>query len=342
MRTIFFIKTPVKTQIIDKRSFFVKKQSFLKMFFVYNPQHEHAAIQVKRVRNDFGIGCVLWILRRLVAAFGKEFWRFLSRLGAQCDHFSSFAPLSAVSQTIKTCESFSSEMVCCNNDFHSLYASAALFRVYPSSSWYGDFYFLWAILAHFLCNRMGFFIRKNERHKSGLFFLAVFGLFVTFGLSLSLFSVSAMLLAAVNGIASGGEIATSKKSTMHYSSLQITAYSWIFILLTHFPISLMNGEQQLTPAFNLEWLAMLGYAASGLGGFWLVIEGFKHVDASIGGLIGLLEIIFSFLFGVFLFDDHITLAVLLGGIIILLSAVLPDIYALKHPKEKPLPPPPPL
>ena len=187
-----------------------------------------------------------------------------------------------------------------------------------------------------------FLSEKMSAIKVVSFFLAVFGLFVTFGLSLSLFSVSAMLLAAVNGIASGGEIATSKKSTMHYSSLQITAYSWIFILLTHFPISLMNGEQQLTPAFNLEWLAMLGYAASGLGGFWLVIEGFKHVDASIGGLIGLLEIIFSFLFGVFLFDDHITLAVLLGGIIILLSAVLPDIYALKHPKEKPLPPPPPL
>ena len=45
------------------------------------------------------------------------------------------------------------------------------------------------------------------------------------------------------------------------------------------------------PAWNLEWGAMLCYALSGLGGFWLVIEGFKYVDASIGGLIGLLEII---------------------------------------------------
>lgn len=172
--------------------------------------------------------------------------------------------------------------------------------------------------------------------------LALIGLLVTFGLSLSIFSVSAMLLAALNGIASGGEVSTSKKSTEKYSSLQLTSYSWVLILITHLPLSLIMGERQVTPAFNLEWFAMLGYAASGLGGFWLVIEGFRHVDASIGGLIGLLEIIFSVVFGIVFFGDHLTTPVILGGIIIIIAAILPDAYAIKHPKEKPLPPPPPL
>ncbi len=172
--------------------------------------------------------------------------------------------------------------------------------------------------------------------------LAFIGLLLTFSLSITTFSVWAMLLAALSGIASGGEIATSKKSTDRYSSLQLTAYSWILILITHLPLSLLTGERQLIPAFNVEWLAMLGYAASGLGGFWLVIEGFKHVDASIGGLIGLIEIIFSVLFGVFLFNDHITTSFIIGGVIIVIAAILPDAYALKHPKEKPVPPPSPL
>jgi drug/metabolite transporter (DMT)-like permease len=174
------------------------------------------------------------------------------------------------------------------------------------------------------------------------FFLSLVGLLLTFGFSLTVFSLSAMFLAAISGIASGGEIATSKKSTKRYSTLQLTTYSWILILVTHLPISLLCDEPQIPPAFNLEWLAMLGYAASGLGGFWLVIEGFKHVDASIGGLIGLLEIIFSFLFGTLLFDDPLTLPAIFGGAIIILAAVLPDIHALKDPKEKPISSPPPL
>jgi drug/metabolite transporter (DMT)-like permease len=172
--------------------------------------------------------------------------------------------------------------------------------------------------------------------------LAFVGLLLTFGLSLAVFSGAAMLLAALNGIGSGGEIATSKKSTQHYSSFQITVYSWLLILATHLPISLILGEPQVIPAFNLQWMAMLGYAASGLAGFWLVIEGFKYVDASIGGLIGLLEIPMSVVLGVVLFEDLIALPVILGGCVIIASAILPDVYALCHRGEKPIPPPPPL
>lgn len=187
-----------------------------------------------------------------------------------------------------------------------------------------------------------FLAEKITTIKVISFLLAFVGLLLTFGLSLAIFSTSAMLLAALNGIGSGGEIATSKKSTQRYSSFQITVYSWLLILATHLPISLILGEPQVLPAFNLEWIAMLGYAASGLAGFWLVIEGFKSVDASIGGLIGLLEIPLSVLFGVLLFDDQIALSVILGGCMIIASAVLPDVYSLRHRKEKPIPPPPPL
>jgi drug/metabolite transporter, DME family len=173
-------------------------------------------------------------------------------------------------------------------------------------------------------------------------FLSFAGLLLTFQLSLTTFSSLALLLAALSGIASGGEVATSKKSTEKYSSLQLTVYSWILVLVSHLPASLIMGEKQIVPAWNVEWLAMLGYAASGLGGFWLVIEGFKYVDASIGSLIGLLEILFSVAFGVVLFHDHLTIDILFGGLIILVAALLPDVYALKHPKAKPIPPPPPL
>jgi DME family drug/metabolite transporter len=183
---------------------------------------------------------------------------------------------------------------------------------------------------------------KMTRIKMLALFLSLIGLALTLGLSLTTFSFWAVLLAVFSGVASGGEVATSKKSTIRYSSLQLTFYSWVLILATHLPLSLIAKEKQLLPAFNGQWAAMVGYALSGLGGFWMIIEGFKHVDASIGSLIGLLEILFAVLFGIFLFGDHLTLAILFGGLIIVTAAVLPDIYALKHPKAKPIPPPPPL
>lgn len=172
--------------------------------------------------------------------------------------------------------------------------------------------------------------------------LALIGLFLTCGLSFSTFSITAMLFAAINGIASGGEVATSKKSTHAYSSLQLVTYSWLFIFITHLPCSMIAGETQWLPTLSIVWFGMVGYALSGLVGFWLIIEGFKYVDASIGSLIGLFEIPFSILFGVMFFDDALTIAILWGGLIILAAAILPDVYALTHRHAKPAPMPNPL
>jgi drug/metabolite transporter (DMT)-like permease len=170
-------------------------------------------------------------------------------------------------------------------------------------------------------------------------FLALFGLLVTFGLSLEVFSIVALGLAALNGLASGGEVATSKKSTQKYSSLQIALYSWVFIFITHLPLSLLTHEHQLLPAFSLSWLAMLGYAGTGLAGFWLVIEGFKHIDASIGGLVGLLEIVFSLVFGLLFFGDQLRISMVIGAILILGAAMLPDLYALVMKNQETVPVP---
>ncbi len=159
-------------------------------------------------------------------------------------------------------------------------------------------------------------------------FLAFIGLLLIFGISLARFSLIALLLASINGIASGGEVATTKKSTGKYSSLQVSTYVWLGILITHLPLSLISGEYQIPLELNYTWFAMFAFAAVGLVSFWLVVEGYKYVDASIGGLIGLLEIISGVVFGIIIFKEPITITMMLGGFIILLSAMLPDISTL--------------
>ncbi len=164
-------------------------------------------------------------------------------------------------------------------------------------------------------------------------FLAFLGLFLIFGISLSIFSFLALLMAGVNGIASGGEVATTKKTTEKFSSLQIGIYVWAGILITHLPLSLLFGEKQIVPELNLVWLSMCAFALAGLISFWLVIEGYKYVDASIGGLIGLFEIIAGIDFGFIIFHEELTLLTYLGGGIIILSAMLPDLTTILSRKK---------
>lgn len=164
--------------------------------------------------------------------------------------------------------------------------------------------------------------------------LAFVGLTFVFGLSLSVFSFAGMAMAALNGTASGTEVSSSKKLS-HYPALLVTFYSWAVILVTHLIVSIGIGEVQWLPANTVEWWAMLAYSLVGLISFWLVVEGFKYVDASIGSLIGLLEIIWAILFGAIFFGEHVGLTVWIGAILIVLAGFLPDAKnILEHNRTK--------
>ncbi|TSC77778.1 MAG: hypothetical protein G01um101429_981 [Parcubacteria group bacterium Gr01-1014_29] len=155
------------------------------------------------------------------------------------------------------------------------------------------------------------------------FIVGLIGLLLTFGLSIKKFSILALFAAAMNGVASGGEVSTTKKISDTYPSLEITIFIWFGILATHLPASLLFNEKQLMPDITASWLAMFIYAATGIIGFWAVVEGFKFVDASIGGLIGLLEIVFSIGLGVVFFKETVTLSIAAGAVLILLAVALP-------------------
>lgn len=172
------------------------------------------------------------------------------------------------------------------------------------------------------------------RVKVTSFLLALVGLVLTFGLSIKEFAILALLAAALNGVASGGEVSTTKKVTGRYSSLQISIFIWIGIVVTNLPASLLLGEPQLIPEFSAPWLAMLLYAVAGVIGFWAVVEGFKYIDASIGSLVGLFEIVFGIMFGVIFFSESVTPSIVVGSLLILVAAALP--YLLSSNAKNPL------
>lgn len=164
--------------------------------------------------------------------------------------------------------------------------------------------------------------------------LAFIGLFFIFYTSLGVFSVFALIMASVNGIASGGEVSTTKLIPGKFPAIQTSVIIWFAIFITHLPMSLLFGEAQLLPQLNVSWLAMFAFAVAGLLAFYLVIEGFKLVDASVGGLIGLLEIVFAILFGWAVFNEQVTVSIMFGSVIILLAAALPSLSDILKNKGK--------
>jgi drug/metabolite transporter (DMT)-like permease len=123
-------------------------------------------------------------------------------------------------------------------------------------------------------------------------------------------------------------VSSTKKVSDKYPPALLAFWGWIFTLLLHYPLSILFGEKQVAPHFDHAWLWLIVYSVINAAAFWLVIEGYRHVDASIGSLIGLSEIIFAIFFGVVIFHQKLTWSVAIGAVLILAAAMLPDIVNL--------------
>lgn len=183
---------------------------------------------------------------------------------------------------------------------------------------------------------VGFFFlgEKMTKIKVISFILAVIGMYFVFSFSLIAFTFLAAAMAMLNGVASGGEVSSSKKFSDRYSTLYITWLSWVIILVTNAPISYLLGERLIMPELNLVWLWQLGYTVASMLAFWLIIEGLKYVEAGVGGLLGLLEIVFSIALGIWLFNESLTTHVVIGSVLIILAAALPHIKEIREKRLK--------
>ncbi len=163
--------------------------------------------------------------------------------------------------------------------------------------------------------------------------LAITGLAVVFGSSVIVFAPLGLALAAFTGIASGGETSSTKKVSDRYPPALIAFWVWVSILITHLILSLTLHENQLTPQLDRAWLWLVLYSIVNAVAFWLAVVGYKFVDASIASIIGLNEVIFAIVFGAIIFHQSLSWSVAIGGILILLAAMLPDLINIVSGKK---------
>ncbi len=167
---------------------------------------------------------------------------------------------------------------------------------------------------------------KEHINKTKLFSLglSLLGMALIYRFSISSDQILAAMLTCIAGILGAMAVVLTKKLSGNYHELQIMLGYFILQVIINTPIALLNNEIVPTFANTKAWIAQLMYAISMLAANFAVIEGFKHLDGSIGSLIGLAEILFGVLFGWLFFAEVISSITLIGGIIIVVAAAYPS------------------
>lgn len=164
--------------------------------------------------------------------------------------------------------------------------------------------------------------------------LAMVGVGLLFGFELQPTQIMPGLAALVAGVMGGVEVSLTKKISDRYHSLQILVVLFMVMVLGNGGLAVMVGEslnqavwsgQLLTP-----WLALVAYAGSLLAAMWLVVVGFRRLDASLASIVGLSEVVFAALFGWLVFSERLGGWQLVGGLLVVLAAGLPTLTQLKR------------
>jgi drug/metabolite transporter (DMT)-like permease len=171
----------------------------------------------------------------------------------------------------------------------------------------------------------GFFNERITRLKLVSLVLAILGMSYLFHFSLKVTDILPALLAVLAGSMGAIEVVLSKKISDRYSTLQILISIFLVMLIGNMSLSFFYHEALLSLTTIIPWLAQFGYIFAMLFASIFVFIGYKDVEPSVGGLIGLSEILFAVLFGVLLFRESLTLPVLIGGALITVAASLPNL-----------------
>ncbi|PIP53262.1 hypothetical protein COX08_01990 [Candidatus Beckwithbacteria bacterium CG23_combo_of_CG06-09_8_20_14_all_34_8] len=170
-----------------------------------------------------------------------------------------------------------------------------------------------------------FLNEKIDLNKYVSLILALIGMYCIFTFSLSWSQIWPALMAILAGLMGGIEVALTKKISNNYSGIQILLFIFSTMLIGNGLISWLNGDSVPQISFTIPWLALLGYTLAIFLAMFFVVWGFKYIQASVGSLIGLTEILFALIFGVIFFGEIIDWSTVLGASLILIAAGLPYI-----------------
>lgn len=202
--------------------------------------------------------------------------------------------------------------------FYYIPLGIALFIFYASSTIGG--YFFGVLLYH----------ENLTKIKILSLFLAIIGLFLINTVNFPKEHLIYALYAFLGGIGNAVWCTFSKKVSGKYSALQLNFLDTFNFIIIPFCISLIVHEKWVRPEFSLLWFYLMLFVVMFIITGQLMVFGFKHLDAQIGSLIMLSEIVFGVILGFLFFHEALSVFTLFGGGLIILAIVLPEIRLKKR------------
>lgn len=161
----------------------------------------------------------------------------------------------------------------------------------------------------------------KDKALSGM--LGVIGMLLIFVPSNSANTTYALMLAVLSGASIAFTILCVKKLT--YNATQSTLVLWGISALANISMAFLFAKNWPAINIQIEWLYLLLFAIASIVASWSLIKGLQYIDAGAAGVLGLLEIVFSVIFGIFLFNEALNMATLFGVVTIIIAAAIPYI-----------------
>ncbi len=156
---------------------------------------------------------------------------------------------------------------------------------------------------------------------------AILGLLLVYQVNIAVVSPLYFGLAILAGATTAVWDVISKKISGSYAASYISFWDESIAIVLYTVLSVVTREPWSLPALTAPWMASLGigvlFVATGI----LVVNGFKYVEAQIGSIILLAEILFAIFFGWLIYGETISLLTLVGGAFIITAIVLPELYS---------------
>jgi drug/metabolite transporter (DMT)-like permease len=168
-----------------------------------------------------------------------------------------------------------------------------------------------------------FFGEKFNRIKIISLFIVLAGVIIIYHFSLTAEQIWPAILMLIAGFLGALHTVLPKKLTSNYSPFLIMIVTFILMFVSNLIISVALGENlpQIT-GLGVGWVAMICYVVFNIGAMLFSILSFRHLDASVGGLIGLLKNVFAIIFGIIFLGEQMRWPVLAGSVIILAALSL--------------------
>jgi drug/metabolite transporter (DMT)-like permease len=183
----------------------------------------------------------------------------------------------------------------------------------------GTTYFL-SFAAATICGYiLGSSLFKERIGRQGLVALglSIIGMSLVYSVSFEASTVWYSLAALVSGIVAPGWSVFSKAISKSYSNIQTNLVDTIFAAVASVALSLALHEKWTRPEWDSTWAAVFGFAIISLVIMILIVYGFKRVDAQVGTLLLLLEIVAGIVLGYAFYRQTMPVGSVIGGTMIL-------------------------